>query len=377
KTKSHQSLSIDESKAVEWQLPKLNYDLVIVRVTAKSDRFSDGEQKYLPILPNKILVTETMPMTIRKNETRTFDVSRFVENWKNVETKNFTVEFATNPIWYAIQALPTVAEPKCENAIDYLSAYYVNRLANHIVTQNPKIKTVFTQWKKEKNSNALISNLNKNKELKNMQLEETPWVLDAENETQQKQQIATLFNLNEQQNNANHYLDKLFDLQNYQGGFSWIKGFSQSRYITQKILLQLARIERLTGKNRDKEYQANIKRAIRYLDLKIAEDFENLKKHNPNYYKQNVIGNTQLFYLHVRSEYPHIPIEKTARNAVNFYTGQAEKYWTDFTLYGKAMMALVNYRNKNQFVANEILTSLKENAMKTDELGMYWVKNRA
>ncbi len=377
KTHKGKSLVTDETKAIEWELPTFpNYDLVIVKVVAVSDKFSDGEQKYLPILPNKVLVTESMPMTVRKNETKTFNINHLIQNWENVETKNFTVEFSTNPIWYAVQAMPTVAEPKCENAIDYLSAYYVNRLANHIVTSNPKIKTVFSQWKQE-NSQALVSNLSKNQELKNVQLEETPWVLDAQNETEQKQQIATLFDKNMQKNNAETYLNKLFDLQTSNGGFSWIIGMPDSRYITQKVLLNLAQIKRMTNEKFSIKYQRKIQRAIRYLDLKIAEDFNRLKRYNKDYYKQKSIGNTQLFYLHVRSEYNDIPIEKSAAGAVNFYTGQAEKYWTDFTLYGQAMMAQVAHKNNNKWVMQDIITSLKENAIKSKEQGMYWVKNRA
>ncbi len=377
KTQKGEKINSKQTKIVEWSLPTFpNYDLVIVKVVAVSDKFSDGEQKYLPILPNKVLVTESMPMTVRKNETKTFNINHFIQNWKNVETKNLTVEFSTNPIWYAVQAMPTVSEPKHENAIDYISAYYVNRLANYIVTTNPKIKTVFSEWKQE-NSKALVSNLSKNQELKNVQLEETPWVLDAQNETEQKQKIATLFDKNIQKNNAERYLDKLFELQTPNGGFSWIKGMPDSRYITQKVLLKLAQIKRITQKPFTTKYERKIEKAIRYLDLKIAEDFTNLKRYNKNYYKHKSIGNTQLLYLYVRSEYKHIPIEKIANSAVNFYTGQAEKYWTDFTLYGQAMMAQVAHKNKNQLISKEIITSLKENAIKSHQKGMYWAKNRA
>jgi len=89
------------------------------------------------------------------------------------------------------------------------------------------------------------------------------------------------------------------------------------------------------------------------------------------------VDNMQLFYLHLRSEYPDIPVDASAQEAVKFYTSQSEKHWTSLTLYGKAMMAVVAQRNGKTVVANDILKSLKENAMKTDELGMYWAKNTA
>ena len=159
------------------------------------------------------------------------------------------------------------------------------------------------------------------------------------------------------------------------GGFSWFKGMPESRYITQEIILNMGRLNRMTGGNLLTSYLLPLTSSLKYLDLEIARDFDNLKKNNKNYDKEMSVDNMQLFYLHLRSEYPDIPIQAEAREAVKFYTAQSEKYWTNLTLYGKAMMAVVAQRNGNTQIANEILKSLKENALKTDELGMYWAKN--
>lgn len=368
-------------EVVSFELPTLtSSELVICKIVATAGNFSDGEQKYLPVLPDKVLVTESLPLIIRNNQTRTFTFESLLKNASKVETKNLVVEFSSNPAWYAVQALPTLSTPESENALDYFTAYYANTLAGFIANSTPKIAKVFDQWKNAKGSrDALISNLHKNAELKNMLLEETPWVMAAQDETEQKRQIALLFDLNMQKNQNQQYLDKLLKLQTPNGGFTWYEGMPESRYITQEIMLNLARLKRMTTDNgqrtTDDRLQKAFAAALTYLDLEITRDFAELKKYNKNYLKQNCVGNMQLFYLHLRSEYPEIPLHVSALEAVKFYTAQSEKYWTSFTLYGKAMMAVVAYRNGKMKAANLILKSLKENALKTDEFGMYWARN--
>jgi len=370
------TLAANETKAVEWELSEFSpYELVICKVIAQAGNFSDGEQKYLPVLPDKVLVTESLQLTIRGNQTRTFNFESLLKNGSKVDTKNLSVEFSSNPAWYAVQALPTISTPENDNALDYFTAYYANSLAAFIANSNPKIAATFNRWKMAGGSrDALLSNLEKNAELKNMLLEETPWVMAAKDETEQKRQIALLFDLNMQKNQAQQYLDKLLALQMPSGGFTWFKGMGESRYITQEILLNLGRLNRLIGRT-DVNQQAAIASALKYLDLEIARDFENLKKYNKNYQKEECVDNMQLFYLHLRSEFPTIPIATSSQDAVKFYTAQSGKYWTDFTLYGKAMMAVVANRNGKVQLADDILKSLKENALKTDEFGMYWAKN--
>ena len=371
------SLAANETKAVEWELTEFSpFELVTCKVVAQAGNFSDGEQKYLPVLPDKVLITESMPLTIRGNQTRTFNFENLLKTGSMVDTKNLSVEFSSNPAWYAVQALPTISTPENDNALDYFTAYYANSLAAFIANSNPKLATTFDRWKKAGGSReALLSNLEKNKELKNMLLEETPWVMAAKDETEQKRQIALLFDLNMQKNQAQQYLDKLISLQLPSGGFSWFKEMGESRYITQEIILNLARLAKITKSDLLTAYRLPLTAALHYLDLEIAHDFDNLKKYNKNYDNEMSTDNMQLFYLHLRSEYPTIPIDKSAQEAVKFYTAQSEKYWTNLTLYGKAMMAVVAHRNGKIQLANDILKSLKENALKTDELGMYWARN--
>lgn len=366
-------------EVVEFEISDFaSLDLVVCKVIAKAGNFSDGEQRYLPVLPDKVLVTESMPMTIRGNQTRVFNFESLIKNATKVETQNLSIEFSANPAWYAVQALPTLSTPESNNALDYFAAFYVNSLAGYIANSNPKISKIFQQWKQAGGSReALLSNLQKNTELKNMLLEETPWVMAAKDETEQKKQIALLFDLNMQKNQSRQYLDKLMKLQTPSGGFSWFEEMPENRYVTQEVLLNYARLEKMTKSGLTEIYKTQLALALNYLDLEISKDFSHLKKNNKDYLKENCIGNMQLFYLHVRSEYPDVPVNEKALEAVKYYTAQSEKYWTSFSLYGKAMMALVAKRNENMKVADEILKSLKENALKTDEFGMYWARNRS
>lgn len=379
KTPSVQSITLapNETKAVNWTITEFSaLDLVVCKVIAQADNFSDGEQKYLPVLPDKVLITESQPLIIRSNQTRQFHFESLINNATKVDTKNLALEFSSNPAWYAVQALPTLSTPDENNAISLFTAFYANSLAGYIVNSNPRISKILDQWKNANNSkDALLSNLEKNQELKNMLLTETPWVMAAKNENEQKQRLALLFDLNMQKQQAEQYWSQLEKLQLPNGAFTWYAGMTESRYITQEIVLNVGRLSRLTGNLLNDKQQKVIDKAIQYLDLSISEDYNSLKKNNKNYLKENCVGNMQLFYLHARSEYPNVSIPDFAKEAVKYYTSQSEKYWTSFTLYGKAMMAIVVQRNGKQTLAQNILKSLKENALKTDEMGMYWAKN--
>jgi len=371
-------LAAEETKHVEWEVTEFApFQLVVCKVVASCESFSDGEQKYLPVLPDQVLITESLPMTVRANQTKTFTLENLLKNGSNVASKSLTIEFSPNPAWYAVQALPSLSVSENDNAFDYFTAYYVNSLAAHIANSNPKLAVVFDQWKRSgNNQQALLSNLEKNKELKSMLLEETPWVMAAQNETEQKKRIALLFDLNQEKQQNTLYWDKLMKLQQPDGGFSWFEGMPASRYVTQYILLNAARLNTLT-KTQATVVDAPVLKAIAFIDNELSRDFEQLRKNNNTYKTTMNIGDMQWFYLHVRSEYPQVLIPDFAKEAVAYYTTQAQEYWQKATLYGKAATAVIAGRNQNKTLAAQILVSLKENAVKSDEMGMYWARNTA
>jgi hypothetical protein len=369
----------NETKTVRWPLKDFSsHELLICKVMATAGNFSDGEQNYLPVLPDRILVTESLPMTVRGHQTKTFQFESLQKKFAQVETKNLSLEFASQPVWYAIQALPALVEPENNNAVDYFAAYYASTLASFIVPSHPEIEKIFRRWEKsETGKNALLSNLEKNLELKNFLLKETPWLMEAQDETEQKKRLALLFDLNIQKDKSQQYLDKLLKLQLSNGAFTWFEGMTENRYITQLILCNIIKLHQKTDLPMDKKLESATTLALNYLDKEIANDFELLKKNRKNYEKENCINPLQLQYLYIRSGFAEISVPGFSQEAIKFYRKQAQKYWTDFSLYGKSQAAIVAHRDGKTALARDILKSLKENALKSEEMGMYWAKNKA
>ena len=350
------------------------YDMLIFRVIAKSNDFSDGEQHLVPVLSEKVLVTESMRMNMRGEGTEDFTFERMKNaDSPTLQTRRFTVEFTANPVWYAVQAIPYLSTPTNENAISLFSAYYANMLGSYIVNANPKIKSVFELWKKQDISkNAFLSALETNQELKNILLQETPWVMDAQCDSERKQRLALLFDLNNLANSTASMFDKLSELQLTNGAFPWFNGMREDRYVTLFVLDGMAKLNKI-GIESQAEMQ---RRAISFIDFCIKDDFERLKRNNKNYKTETSVSPIQIYYHYVRSSYTDIPIPNDTREAFNFYRDLMEKQWTKQNLYGQAQTALVMNRASKKSVANDILKSLRENSRNSDELGMFWGTNR-
>ena len=366
------TLGADSTTTVSWALtvPAVADGLIGCRIVAESDKGSDGEQHLIPVLSDQILITESTPFYLFEKNEQTVKL--------NSGNKPFrvTLEMTANPIWYAVQALPTVTQPENDNIISWFAAYYSNTLASHLAAANPRIQQVINQWKAQGGTaSTLYSNLQKNEELKNILLQETPWVLAAENETEQKQRLSLLFDMNRANQMRETALQKLLQQQTEEGGWSWFKGMYPSREITLYILKgmsQLVQLNAIEYNQQEKEMQI---KALNYLDKQIQEEYELSKKNNPAWQKQ--VANSQIVdYLYVRSGYRDIPELGSAREAIRFYTASAEKNWNKQSLYGKGETAVLMYRNGKKEVANDILTWLRKTATTSPEKGMYWANNR-
>src|SRR6185312_4819510 len=187
---------------------------VVYRIVAKAGEVSDGEEAAIPVVTNRMLVTESMPLPTRGDGTKDFKFGKLMNsgNSKTLTNYGLTVEYTTNPAWYAVQALPYLMEYPYECAEQTFNRYYANALAQKIVNSSPKIKQIFEKWN-TKDTSALLSNLQKNEELKSVLLEETPWVLQAQNEEQQKKNIALLFDPVKMSLQLESALNKLQDMQ--------------------------------------------------------------------------------------------------------------------------------------------------------------------
>ncbi|MBE9467847.1 MAG: hypothetical protein IMY72_05930 [Bacteroidetes bacterium] len=362
---------------VNWKL-KIPDDIQIVdyKIIAKAGNFSDAQQDVIPVLSNRMLVTESMPLPIRKKGTKNFTFDKLINSKKSKTLQNYklTLEFTQNPAWYAIQALPYLMEPNNESSQNIFSRYYANILASHIVNSSPKIKKIFDHWRDSQTSIELLSNLEKNQELKSLLLKETPWVLNAENESQRKKQIALFFQVNKMSNELNNALNKLKKMQTANGGWSWFDGMPESRYITQNIVSGFGHLLKLNVINDDDaELKNMLTKAITYLDNRINDDYKKLKK----YYKgkkldKKHISGIQINYLYARSFFNNIPINKDNQEAFNYYKNQAAKFWTQNNKYLQGMTALALYRYDDKKTPYDIIKSLNEYAQHSDEMGMYW-----
>jgi TonB-dependent SusC/RagA subfamily outer membrane receptor len=376
------------STEVSWKLTvPAGIDAVQYKVVAKAGNYSDGEQNALPILSNRMLVTETMPMYVRGGEAKTFNLDKLKNTQSTtLQHHQLTLEVSSNPAWYAVQALPYLMEFPYECAEQLFSRYYANTLASHIVNSNPKIKAVFDDWV---SSNALISNLEKNQELKNILIQETPWVRDAQNETERKKRIALLFDLNTIGNQLETVIIKLQELQLSNGGFTWFAGGKYpSRYITQHIASGFGHLQHLNIKQ-DVDVSSIQRNAIAFLDNEIVRDYNaimeqehklKMNKNGPQLYKEFInkqhISSIQIQYLYMRSFYADVQMSAEVQRAVDYYRAQSARYWLNFNIYMKGMIALIHNRAQNQSLAKQILLSLKENSIQSDEMGMYWKENK-
>ncbi|MCG8572322.1 MAG: MG2 domain-containing protein, partial [Spirochaetes bacterium] len=234
-----------QSALVEWALtiPE-GVQAVTYRVIAKAESFSDGQEAVIPILTNRMLVTESLPLPIRGKEEKTFQFNKLIDSNKSdtLAHHRLTLEFTSHPAWYAVQALPYMMEFPYECSEQVFSRYYANSIASYIANSSPKIKNVFESWK---GTDALKSNLEKNEELKSLLLQETPWVLQARDEGERKKRLGLLFDLFRMNKELNKAFQKLKKMQSSNGGWPWFPGLPDNRYITQHILAGLGHLDKL------------------------------------------------------------------------------------------------------------------------------------
>lgn len=368
-----------QSAVASWEIavPE-GIQAVTFRIVAKAGKFSDGEENTVPVLSNRMLVTESLPLPIRGGESKTFEFTKLLNSASSNTLKHHkvTLEFTPNPVWYAVQALPYLIEYPYECTEQVFSRFYANSLASHIANSDPKIKRVFDSWKNIPNSEALLSNLEKNQELKAVMLEETPWVLDAMDESQRKRRVGLLFDLNHMANNIGSAIRKLERMQSANGGWVWFKGMEEDRYMTQHIVTGLAHLDHMgvSSIRNDGRIWNMVTKGVNYLDGAIRKDYEWIKKHyNKDEMEQNHLSYIQIQYLYARSYFINdFEISGRDKEAFNYFKGQAEKYWLDNSIYMQGMIALALNRYGNTEKANEIIASIKEHSLSSDEMGMYW-----
>ena len=359
---------------VPEDVPAITYR-IIARNTDPQNVAGDGEEKTLPVLTNRMMVTETMPFYISGKGSKTFTFTKLQNSFdmsggrdakfcvSTLKHYRLTVECTPNPVWYAIQAMPYMMEYPHECNEQRFSRYYANALATHILKANPVIEEVFNRWQVE-SPDAFCSALEKNQELKQVVLEETPWVLDAQREGVNKQALAAMFDFKQMAKEEAATLRQLQQAQNGDGGWPWFSGGKSCDFITRHIVAGFGHLAAL-GVNTDVS-NSMLHDAVSYMDAQMYQRYLDRKKYHYTYVDET-------HYLYARSFYKFI-VSKQHKAAYDTCYKVLLSGWRDESFYTQAMIALTAWRNGDKQVAKEIVAYLKSMAQHNEEMGMFWKK---
>jgi len=372
-----QPFPINQSSSVSWdiKIPDSFYTSVIIRTTANSGNFTDGEEHLLPILSNKTLITETLPLWMDDNGKKQYQFRKLLysDTCSTLSQHSLTVEYTANPAWVIFQSLPSLMEYPYDCAEQTFNRYYANTLAERILDKAPRINELFAKWAGNQDTTIPVNDLRANPELKSMIAEEMPWLTHSNSAPQQRKHIATLFDSNRMDLAEEKALNKLEQIQLPDHSFPWFSGMTSNRYITQYIAIGLQKLYALGV--RDPQAQKLNSNVQQYLNKAIRADYEHLLKDKVALTAKH-LHSTQIQMLYNSSFNQGSSIDTGARTAFNFYKEQAKKFWPDFNPQLRAMIALSLYRLGDTSEVPVILQSLRETAINNEETGMYWKHNQ-
>ena len=356
--------------------------LLVCQTVASGEGFSDGEQHYLPILPSTERVTVTRPFTQIEPGTKTIDLTTLFPgaDKQPVTNKKLTIEYTNNPAWLMIQALPAMGKPRDNDAISQMASYYANSIGKFIVDQNPKVKTVFQLWKNEKGEEtSLMSALEKDQELKDLVLNETPWVMDADRETEQKERLVDFFDDNLMQDRLNGAYQKLEALQKSDGSWSWWPGMPGSFYITVEVSEMLVRQNALIGTSQQTKHI--LSKAFKFMGREIIDLVEEMKKWEKKGVKPSFPSFKALQWLYLCA-LDGRTLPDNVQKANDYLIPLLRKEIKAQSLYEKAMTAVIwsklpGLQVKDRQKAQEYVQSLKEFTVYREEMGRYYDTPRA
>lgn len=303
------------------------YEDLAVRWIAEGDRFSDGEQRVLPVLSNKQQLTESVPLYIHGQGTAVFSLeSLFNHHSSSITHPRMTVEMAGNPGWYAVQALPVLANPENEDALSWATACYAHSLTNYLTEINPR--------------------------------------------------LASLWNVDSLRQRAGVALFQLQELQRVDGSWSWYKGMEGSRFITTQTAELLARLyARVDEHFLDNQLLLMLKKTMGYLEREAKKEIEDIKKAEKQGVKNRCPSESLLHYLYL-SVISQLPVDEVISEYVIGKLVRLEE-WGQLTIYGKACSAIVLQHAGKKAKAKEFLQSVLEYSVYSDEMGRYFDTPRA
>ncbi len=362
------TIAAGASEEVVWNMNIGNQEVIQYTITASNESFSDGEQNIIPVLSNRVLITETDHVLLRKSGKTIHEFDAFKnQNSSTLDSKSYTIEYTDNLAWSAVMALPNLSKQNDMSVTSLVNSYYANAIAEDIVRSNPQIQTIFNQWK-SKTPDALLSELEKNEELKTILLKETPWVMDAKNETEQRRRIAQLFELNQLVDNQQNILNEIKKNQNTDGGFGWFGGGKSNAYITQNVLTRFGHLDHLgiDISNSAELIQKAESFLANYHVSRFKEDIKDKKSYT--------LSSMDVYWLYSRTFFNDSK-SKDIDEVTTYFKDKLKKDWTRFGPYEQAMIGIYFKSENLNNEAQLVYASLKDRAKKNTNLGMYWVEN--
>ncbi len=356
----------------DFDMSKIKNDgLLICRIVASGRGYSDGEQHYMPVLPSRELVTNTLAFTQNEPGTLHLDLKKMFA--VSDKSNKLTVEYTNSPAWLMVQALPSMINPDGDNAISLATAYYANSIGRHLMQSTPVIKQTMELWKNEASQNGgstLQSALQKNESLKQIVLEETPWLLDADRESEQKQQLMGYFNESQINYRLADNLSRLSRLQNADGSFAWWKGMKGSPYMTMSVLQTLTRLNHMVGEQ--DETKNIVSTAFAYMDKQMAREVKDMKKAESEGKVKNVRPSELAVQYLYASTLARRDMQQSAKRNFDYLISHLAAQNTEFSIYGKAVSAVVLAGNNHRKQAADLLESIRQYTVYKEDMGRYF-----
>ncbi|MEM9235533.1 MAG: alpha-2-macroglobulin family protein, partial [Verrucomicrobiota bacterium] len=357
-----------ESRTLKWRLKVPDGSgFLKYKAVASSGALSDGEEGWLPVIPRRILVTESMSLPIRNAGTRDFEFTKLLESGGSdtLEDRFLHVQVVSQPAWYAVMALPYLMEFPHECSEQTFNRYYANALARKIAGSDPKMRRIFDLWKAD--GEALDSPLMKNADLKGILLEETPWLREANSEAEARRRVGLLFDDDHMDRELEKALRKLREMQAGDGLWPWFPGGRGSEYISLYITTGFARLREL-------EVETDITPALRALgplDARLTRYYEDIEEKDR---KLNHLSPWIAHHLYTRTFFlKDKAIAPRDKMAFDYFVSQAKDHWASLgSRMSRAHVGLALHRLEDKQVPKLVTRSLKEHATIDEEQGMFW-----
>ncbi len=347
-----------------------NYSMIICRVVGKGKKFSDGEQNIIPVLSDKEIVTKSVPIVIS-------DEGKYSYNIDSSKDKKVTLEVTANPIWHVVQAIPNMLNPKEYDAYSWASALYASYINEYIVNNIPAIHNLSSLFKSlpvEAHNDMLSSELQKNQDLKEIFLAETPWIAKANNEESQRKLLSQIGDINYINYNRKVAIEHLIKLQNIDGSWSWFNGMQGNTSITADILESLVRAKSIVDINQNDNVNNMILSSFSFLKNEVDADYKSRNEKNQLVNGERKLPVWLVKYLYICALNPSLNCDKVINS---YYIDLLKNSASTLDIYQKSLASVIFQKLGFNEVGDQFLESLLQYTVYSKELGRYYDTKRA